>query len=206
VGTTRLGPADALAASASARDTFRAGHGASFQASTIGTVADRDKGSAVARRRGKASEWCGRTGFPQEGRLGTSIVVGLNAVIVAVTDEEPRLLTVERPAEARGGRPPEPALPFGPLDPAGHRTLELGLRPGSGTDRARAGLRRTALHLRRPQPRPAREGGGPRMVSIAYLALVREDGCPVPGARAAGFYEFLPWRTGAPGDRRWSRR
>jgi hypothetical protein len=57
-----------------------------------------------------------------------SIVVGLNAVIVAVTDEEPRLLTVERPEQAPAASRSEPALPFGPLDPAGHRTLELGLR------------------------------------------------------------------------------
>ena len=58
-----------------------------------------------------------------------SLVVGLNAVIVAVTDEAPRLLTVERAGrDLRVAGADAPALPFGPLDPAGHRTLELGLR------------------------------------------------------------------------------
>src|SRR5262249_9728093 len=58
-----------------------------------------------------------------------AMVVGLSAVIVAVTDDEPRLLTVERSEHVPAGADAdEPALPFGPLDPAGHRTLELGLR------------------------------------------------------------------------------
>jgi hypothetical protein len=81
--------------------------------------------------------------------VAPSIVVGLNAVIVAVTDEEPRLLTVERAERARAGaRAHEPALPFGPLDPAGHRTLELGLRAWV---REQTGLDTL------PLPHPARE-------------------------------------------------
>ena len=48
------------------------------------------------------------------------VTVGLHATIVAVTDAEPRVLTVSGAGA--------PALPFGPLDPDRHRTLELGLR------------------------------------------------------------------------------
>jgi hypothetical protein len=130
------------------------------------------------------------------------IVVGLNAAIVAVTDDEPRLLTVERsehvPATAGSDAP---ALPFGPLDPAGHRTLELGLRTWV---REQTGLELgyvEQLYTFADRHRDPRErAGGPRVVSIAYLALVREG--RVAGGRGArwrGFYEFLPWEDGRKG-------
>ena len=49
---------------------------------------------------------------------------------------------------------------------------------------------------------PRERAGGPRMVSIAYLALVREGRVAGAGqARWRGFYEFLPWedaRAGRP--------
>ena len=136
--------------------------------------------------------------------MAPSIVVGLNAVIVAVTDEEPRLLTVERSEHGRtapGAH--EPALPFGPLDPAGHRTLDLGLRAWV---REQTGLELgyvEQLYTFADRHRDPRErAGGPRMVSIAYLALVREGRVAGAGqARWRGFYEFLPWedaRSGRP--------
>jgi hypothetical protein len=136
--------------------------------------------------------------------LSPSIVVGLNAVIAAVTDEEPRLLTVERSDHGMAGPGAhEPALPFGPLDPAGHRTLELGLRTWV---REQTGLELGYVEQlytfadRHRDPRERR--GGPRMVSIAYLALVREGRVAGAGrARWRGFYEFLPWedaRAGRP--------
>ena len=53
-----------------------------------------------------------------------AVRVGLHAAIVAVTGEEPRVLTVPGGAVDRSMA----ALPFGPLDPDRHRTLELGLR------------------------------------------------------------------------------
>lgn len=132
--------------------------------------------------------------------MAPSLVVGLNAVIVAVTDEEPRLLTVER--EERGwGSAREPALPFGPLDPAGHRTLELGLRDWV---REQTGLElgyAEQLYTFGDRHRDPRErAGGPRVLSIAYLALVREGRVAGEGrARWRGFYEFLPWEDGRAG-------
>ena len=136
--------------------------------------------------------------------MAPSIVVGLNAVIVAVTDEEPRLLTVERSEHGMAGPGAhEPALPFGPLDPAGHRTLDLGLRAWV---REQTGLELgyvEQLYTFADRHRDPRErAGGPRMVSIAYLALVREGRVAGAGqARWRGFYEFLPWedaRSGRP--------
>jgi hypothetical protein len=134
--------------------------------------------------------------------MAPSLVVGLNAVIVAVTGEAPRLLTVERPehemarAGARG-----PALPFGPLDPAGHRTLELGLR---GWVREQTGLEldyAEQLYTFGDRHRDPRErAGGPRVLSIGYLAFVREGRVSGAGrARWRGFYEFLPWEDGRAG-------
>jgi hypothetical protein len=132
--------------------------------------------------------------------VSPSLVVGLNAVIGAVTDDEPRLLTVER--EERGwGSAREPALPFGPLDPAGHRTLELGLRDWV---REQTGLELgyvEQLYTFADRHRDPRErAGGPRVLSIAYLALVREGRVSGAGrARWRGFYEFLPWEDGRSG-------
>ena len=69
--------------------------------------------------------------------LETSSVIGLNAIIIAVTDEVPRILTVydtgQLPVSPLSSDQMKPiiddtvALPFGPFDPKNHRTLELGL-------------------------------------------------------------------------------
>ncbi len=134
---------------------------------------------------------------------GPALEIGLSAVIIAVTGEQPRVLTVSSPPEgapasgdgADGERRPVDALPAGPLDPAGDRTLELALRRWV---RASTGIELGYVEQlytfgdRFRDPREAR--GGPRVVSVAYLALVREGA--VPGhlpARWRGVYEFLPW-------------
>ena len=49
------------------------------------------------------------------------VSIGLSAAIVSVSDEWPCVLAVHH-----AGSPD--ALPFGPFDPLGHRTLESGLR------------------------------------------------------------------------------
>ena len=121
----------------------------------------------------------------------TRVVLGLSAVIVAVTGEEPRLLT------AQGERP---ALPSGRLDPDGDRTLERALRrwvrEQTGIDLGYV----EQLYSLGDRGRGPRYGE--RLVTVAYLALVREG--PVPetsGARWRDFYTFLPWedfREGTP--------
>lgn len=125
--------------------------------------------------------------------------IGLNAVIVAVTEEVPRILVVRPGAHA----PTEEALPFGPLEPETDRTLERGLRRWV---REQTGLELGYVEQlytfgdRNRDPREAR--GGPRVVSVAYLALVRErEVAGAGGARWRGGYEFFPWedwREGRP--------
>lgn len=121
--------------------------------------------------------------------------VGLTAVVVAVTDEVPRILSV-RPA---GNDPSElgstDALPSGPFDPQQHRTLDSGLR--------RLVAEQTGLDVRYVEQlytfgdkyrHPDERAGGARLLSVAYLALTREQ--PVRGsedARWRDWYGFLPW-------------
>jgi hypothetical protein len=134
-----------------------------------------------------------------------SIVVGLNAVIIALTDEQPRVLTVSLPegtpieGGVSVGNDDEPrqieALPTGPLDPSGDRTLELALRRWV---RTYAGIELGYVEQlytfgdRYRDPREA--GGGARVISAAYLALVRESTPPSGlAARWRSVYRFFPW-------------
>ena len=134
-----------------------------------------------------------------------SIVVGLNAVIIAITDGQPRVLTVSLPegTPIEGGigvgegddRRVLEALPTGPLDPTGDRTLELALRRWV---RTYAGLELgyvEQLYTFGDRFRDPRElEGGPRVVSAAYLALVRESQPPSGlAARWRSVYRFFPW-------------
>ncbi len=134
-----------------------------------------------------------------------AIVVGLNAVIIALTEDQPRVLTVSLPegtpieggvgiGTADGRRDLE-ALPTGPLDPSADRTLELALRRWV---RTYAGLELgyvEQLYTFGDRFRDPREReGGSRVVSAAYLALVRESQ-PASGlaARWRSVYRFFPW-------------
>ena len=49
------------------------------------------------------------------------VIIGLSAVVVAVTEDAPYVVVTRDGADAAG-------LPFGEVDPAGDRTLELSLR------------------------------------------------------------------------------
>ncbi len=119
------------------------------------------------------------------------IAVGLNAVIMAVTAERPRVLTVRAPAGE--------SLPFGPLDPEADRTLELGLRRWV---RERSGLDLGYVEQLYTFGDRDRGETPERMLSVGYLALVRESGAAVGGeARWAEVYDLLPWedrREGRP--------
>jgi hypothetical protein len=124
--------------------------------------------------------------------------LGLNAVIVAVTEEVPRILTVSRSGPAESS---EDALPFGPLEPEKDRTLDLALRRWV---REQTGLELgyvEQLYTFGDRLRdPLETRGGPRGVSVAYLALVREVSVR-RDARWRDWYEFFPWedwRSGRP--------
>lgn len=131
--------------------------------------------------------------------MSDRVSLGLNAVIVAVTEEVPRVLTVDR---LEGKRVSEPALPFGPLDPSGDRTLERGLR---GWVREQTGLELgyvEQLYTFGDRDRDRRSEQGTRQISVAYLALTRES-APASGSEASwrDVYRFLPWedwRDGRP--------
>jgi len=129
----------------------------------------------------------------------SSTLLVLNAVILAVTDEVPRFLVLEH--HEREPAHEGPALPFGPFDPAQHRTLEIALR---GWVAEQTGLPIgyvEQLYTFGDRFRDPRErAGGPRVISVGYLALVREAQ-PSGDAEWRDAYDFLPWedwRDGRP--------
>ena len=105
--------------------------------------------------------------------MSTTVVsIGLSAAIVAVESEQPVVLVV-----AHDGT--DDALPFGPFDPAHHRTLESGLRKWVG-EQTRFDLGYTeqlytfgdkGRHL--PSSGLQKEAKASRVVSVGYLALTR---------------------------------
>ncbi len=122
------------------------------------------------------------------------IAIRLNAVIITVTNETPRILTI------RGAENAAPTLPYGPLDADTDRTLELGLRRWV---RERTGLELgyveqlyTFGDLNREQSEPA------RVLSVTYLALIREQALPRSSdAWWQDWYQLYPWedhRDGTP--------
>ncbi len=126
------------------------------------------------------------------------VAIGLNAVIVAVTEEVPRILTVRL---TRPGGAVEDALPFGPLEPGTDPTLDRGLRrwvhDQTGLE---LGYVEQLYTFGDRNREPEESQGGPRVVSVAYLALVREVTVRLD-ARWLGWYDFFPWedwRDGRP--------
>jgi hypothetical protein len=123
-----------------------------------------------------------------------TVMIGLSAVMVALEDGEPKVLVTRRPTG-------ECALPFGPFDPAGHRTFDLSLR---GWVREQTGFEigyveqlYTFGDKDRETPEATLAGAPPdaRVISVGYLALT-------PEARPAGasfearwqdWYHYFPW-------------
>ncbi|MBO6905801.1 MAG: NAD regulator, partial [Parvibaculum sp.] len=56
-------------------------------------------------------------------RADKAVVIGLNAAIVTVSENEPKILIV--PHDEADGAGGWDALPFGPFNPMQHRTLEI---------------------------------------------------------------------------------
>jgi hypothetical protein len=139
----------------------------------------------------------------------TSVVIGLSAVVVAIRDGEALALTV-RP---RGQE--LPGLPFGPFDPAGHRTFELALR-AFVTEQTRFDLGYveqlyTFGDKGRDAPLADLSGAGgasgaadaaSRVISVGYLALAPaalESHTPDSEWQAwSRFFPWEDWRDGRP--------
>jgi len=120
-------------------------------------------------------------------------IINLTAVIVAVTDNQPRVLIVDQDGEG---------LPSGPFDPLKHDSLENGLRQWveaqTGLDLYYVEQLYTFGNRNRD---PIEILGGPRVVSVAYMALTHEDAVDAPNAEWRDWYSFLPWedwRSGRP--------
>ena len=112
----------------------------------------------------------------------------LSAVIVAVTEGRPRVLTVE------GGE----ALPSGPFQ-SDHRTLELGLR--SWVEASTHHPLGYVEQLYTFADRDRTTGGDLRTIALSYLALTREE----PDAsdiRAVwrDWYVYFPWEDRRDGE------
>src|SRR5215472_9310885 len=115
--------------------------------------------------------------------------IELTAVLVAVTSDEPRVLTIQ------DGN----ALPSGPFETE-HRTLQAGLRAWVEHQTHHPLGYMEQLYTFADRDRTG-DGGG-RVISISYLGLTREaraSGDDEPGWRS--WYDYLPWedwRAGAP--------
>ncbi|ANP47395.1 NUDIX hydrolase [Candidatus Viadribacter manganicus] len=127
------------------------------------------------------------------------VIIGLSAVIVAITEDAPYVVVTKDGGDAAG-------LPFGPFDPAGDRTLELSLRgwvkEQTGFNIGYAEQLYTFGDRGREMP-IAESAGSERVISISYLALTPSRAVlDRAAARWRSWYDFFPWedwRGGRPG-------
>jgi hypothetical protein len=110
-----------------------------------------------------------------------AVAAELTAVIVAVTNGQPRVLTIDRGE----------ALPSGPFEPS-HRSLQAGLRSWVETQTHHPLGYVEQLYTFADQDR--KQGTIGRVVSVSYLGLTREAPV-VEGWDAAWqpWYRFFPW-------------
>ncbi len=109
-----------------------------------------------------------------------AVAVNLIAVLVAVRDDQPRVLTIG------GGN----GLPSGPFELA-HRSLQSGLR-----DWVEQQTHRPIGYVEQLYTFADRDRGGDqnqRMVSISYLGLTREEEASDATSTWLDWYTFFPW-------------
>ncbi|MGH8249273.1 MAG: NUDIX hydrolase [Steroidobacteraceae bacterium] len=117
--------------------------------------------------------------------MARRLTLRLDAVIVAVTAEQPRILTKQSRGDALA------SLPFGPLDSENDLTLDRGLRRwvAKQTGLEPGYVEQLYTFGDRDRRRDAR---GTRLLSVAYLGLIKEAQ-PAPGAAWIDCYGIFPW-------------
>lgn len=134
-------------------------------------------------------------------RADKAVVIGLNAAIVTVSENEPKILIVPHDeAEDSGGWD---ALPFGPFNPMQHRTLEIGLRSWVQEQTHLEIGYVEQLYTFGDRGRHSLEADTPgeHVVSVGYLALTRGHDESLQGASWSDWYRHFPWedwRDGKP--------
>jgi hypothetical protein len=127
-----------------------------------------------------------------------AVVLDLDAVIATVDAEKPQVLLV-----SADGSDARPSLPSGPFDPEGDRTMEEGLRrwveEQTGLTVGFVEQLYTFGDLFRD---PDALAGGPRSISVGYVALIRQSAAKRPaGSDWFDWYRLFPWedwRNGRP--------
>jgi hypothetical protein len=126
------------------------------------------------------------------------LLVDLNAVVMAVTGDQPRVLTVAPGATtalAAGVAGAPRALPFGPFDPLHDRTLERCIRQTvTRQTGGELGFVEQLYTFADKGRDPRERDGSGRILSIAYLALAQESALEAAeDARWENCYEYFPW-------------
>ena len=160
--------------------------------------------------------------------MSQHVAIGLNAVIVAANEGQPKVLVVKHTTETllvqqgavsqrtlpSNSLPGErdsnndlksrEALPFGPFYPERHRTLEEGLRSWVAEQTQQELGYVEQLYTFGDQGRvPGEELGGPRVISVGYLGLVNETTIPQSLQGHAvwhDWYDYFPWEDWRSGE------
>src|SRR3954471_2017972 len=145
---------------------------------------------ALAEQRKRKSKVAGAPRKVSKTGTANATTADLVAVLVAVTDGEPKIMTI-----ANAG-----ALPSGPFE-FKHRSLQTGLRAWVEAQTGHPLGYVEQLYTFADRGRTG-EGRSPHSVSISYLGLTREDQV-AEGAEAhwSGWYDYFPWedhRAGPP--------
>ena len=119
------------------------------------------------------------------------VLIGLSVVVFALRDGEAVVLTT-------GGGTDGAGLPFGPFEPARHRTFELALRDfvAEQTTFPLGYVEQlyTFGDAGRESPRAEMGVGARRVVSVGYLALTQDASAVAgPGAAWTPVLDFFPW-------------